>query len=311
MKMPMLGRSGTSAPSSIMVCWPMRGAGNGVAGARMASTDSNSRSICVAIPAAELLRLDHERPRHHRPGDEPVAHGRLEIRARVRRRSRCRARALAGRDDEGGGAGARGLRDLDLAGDAERLGDLGHRGQRLGRGAAPEIAAGDGDAQAADAGLERRQRRLGGPLGADGVLGVVALHGVVGERQVARGARQRPHMIEARHEREGAGAREPAVGRLQPEEAAERGRHADRAVGVGAERDRHQAAGHRCAGAARRAAGHMRRVVRVARGAVVHVLAGEVVGVLAHVERADEDGAGRLQPRDQRGVGGGRRAGRG
>ena len=28
-KMPMLGRSGTSAPSSIMVCWPMRGAGNG------------------------------------------------------------------------------------------------------------------------------------------------------------------------------------------------------------------------------------------------------------------------------------------
>ena len=37
------------------------------------------------------------------------------------------------------------------------------------------------------------------------------------------------------------------------------------------------------------------RVVRIARRAVVHVLAGEVVGVLAHVERADQHGAGRFQ----------------
>ena len=35
-------------------------------------------------------------------------------------------------------------------------------------------------------------------------------------------------------------------------------------------------------------------------GAVVHVLAGEVVGVFAHVERADQHRAGGLQPRDQR-----------
>src|SRR5919197_4832350 len=38
------------------------------------------------------------------------------------------------------------------------------------------------------------------------------------------------------------------------------------------------------------------------RDSVVHVLAGEVVGVFAHVERADEDGARRLQPLDQRRV---------
>ena len=114
-------------------------------------------------------------------------------------------------------------------------------------------------------------------------------------------------MIEARHERKGAGARQPAVGRLEAEQAAERGRHADRAVGVGAERDRHQPAGHRAARAARRAARHAVRVVRIARGAVVHVLAGEVVGVLAHVERADQHRAGRLEPRDQRGVGRGGR----
>ncbi len=41
-------------------------------------------------------------------------------------------------------------------------------------------------------------------------------------------------------------------------------------------------------------------VVRIARWAVMDVLAGEVVGVFAHVERADQDRAGRLQPLDQR-----------
>ena len=52
-------------------------------------------------------------------------------------------------------------------------------------------------------------------------------------------------------------------------------------------------------------------VVRIARGAVVHVLAGEVVGVFAHVERADQHGAGRFQALDQRRVARGRRHARG
>ena len=34
----------------------------------------------------------------------------------------------------------------------------------------------------------------------------------------------------------------------------------------------------------------------------MNILAGEVVGVFAHVERADHHRAGRLQPLDQRGV---------
>jgi hypothetical protein len=55
-------------------------------------------------------------------------------------------------------------------------------------------------------------------------------------------------------------------------------------------------------------AGHVVGGVGVARGPVVHVLAGEVVGVLAHVERADQHGAGRFEPRDQGLVGLGRRA---
>ena len=109
-------------------------------------------------------------------------------------------------------------------------------------------------------------------------------------------------MIQREHERKGARARQPAVGRLQPEQSAERRRHADGAVGVGAERERHEIARDRAAGAARRAASHARHVVRIARRTIVHVLAGEVVGVLAHVQCTDENGSRSLQPLDQHGV---------
>ena len=49
-------------------------------------------------------------------------------------------------------------------------------------------------------------------------------------------ARERAEVIEAGDERKGAVPRQPAVGRLQAEDAAQRRRHADRAVGVRAER---------------------------------------------------------------------------
>jgi hypothetical protein len=210
--------------------------------------------------------------------------------------------AFAGGDDEGGSAGALRLRNLDLLGDTEGLGDARHRGLGLRQHAGAEVAAGDSDVQPFSAAREQRRDRLRRAVDADGIIGVVALHGVVGEREIARAARQRSQVIEARHEREGVRAREPSVGRLEAEDAAQRGRHADRAVGVGAERDRHHAAGDRAAGAARRAAGHVGDVVRIARGAIVHVLAGEVVGIFPHVEGADEDGAGRFKARDQGGV---------
>ena len=57
----------------------------------------------------------------------------------------------------------------------------------------------------------------------------------------------------------------------------------------------HEAARDRRARAARRAARHALEIVRIARRAVVRVLAGEVIGVFAHVERAEEDGAGALR----------------
>ena len=109
-------------------------------------------------------------------------------------------------------------------------------------------------------------------------------------------------MIEARDKGKRARARQPAVGRLQAKDAAERRRHPDRAVGVGSQRDRNQRAADRTARAAGGAAGHPRRIVRIARRAVMHILAGEIVGVFAHVERADQHGALRLHALDQRGV---------
>ena len=138
-----------------------------------------------------------------------------------------------------------------------------------------------------------------GSLERNRIVGIMALHGVVGERQIAGAARERADVIEARHERKRARAREPAVGRLEAEDAAQRRRHPDRPVRVRAQRQRHQPAADRGARAAGGAAGHAARVVRIARGTVVHVLAGEVVGVFAHVERADQHRARRFQARDQ------------
>ena len=88
-------------------------------------------------------------------------------------------------------------------------------------------------------------------------------------------------------------ARQPAVGRLEAENAAERARHADRAVGVGAERERREPAA-RPPRRSRRTSRPLMcvEIVRIARRPVVRVLAGEVIGVFAHVERADEHRAG-------------------
>ena len=72
-------------------------------------------------------------------------------------------------------------------------------------------------------------------------------------------ARERADLVERRGERDDAVAADAAVGRLEADHAAERGRLPDRPAGVGAERERRHARGHRRRGAARRAAGHARR----------------------------------------------------
>src|SRR5262249_52493527 len=128
-----------------------------------------------------------------------------------------------------------------LALDPQRRRNPLDRKQRFGRGALAEIAARDRDAQSVDAVIDAWQHGLAWTFQPDRVVRIVSLHRVIGERKVPDVARERPEMVEARDEWERARPRQPTVGRLEPEDAAQRGGHADRAVGVGAERQWHEA----------------------------------------------------------------------
>ena len=310
MKMPMLGRSGhllrRRAAWSAGRCaapgraWPAPGWHRRSRTARSTCSRYQRRNFC-ALTTSDPGTIAPEIRRSRMAGSKS--------RARVRRRSRCRAAPSAVVMTKAA-ARARAASGISISRvTPSALATARHGGQRLRRGAALEIAAGDGDAQAADAAPRAAAapaRR--GRSAADGVLGIVALHGVVGERQVRawcapaapddRGSPRTGRCGRA------TGGRRSASGRTRPQNEA--GTRIEPLVSepsaIGTSPPATAAAG-----AARGAAGHVRGVVRVARGAVVHVLAGEVVGVLAHVERADEHGAGGLQARDQRGVGRGRR----
>jgi hypothetical protein len=201
---------------------------------------------------------------------------------------------------------APGLGQLDGGACAQRLGDPSNRGGDLGLRLG-EMAAQDGDPEAVERRLEARHRRLGCPRGRDRIVGIGPLHGVVGQREIGSRARQRADVVEAGDEREGAGAAQATEGRLEAEQAAQRRRHANGTVGVRAEGERHHAGGDRAARATRRAAADVLERVWVAGRPVMPVHAGEVVGVLAHVERADQHGVGCFEATDHDGVARGRR----
>ena len=206
--------------------------------------------------------------------------------------------ALACGDDERCRAGALDFRELNIAIGAERDCHAIDGVDRLGVQTF-EISPGDGDAKSVCAAIEVVTHSFGWALGRDWIARVVTLHGVVSEREIAGCTGQWTDMVEAGHKWKSARAGEPAVGRFQSEHAAQRSRHPDRAVGVGRKRKRHEAAGDRRGRSARRSAAHAVEIMRIARRAVVGVLAGEVIGVFAHVERADEDSAGRFEALDQ------------
>jgi hypothetical protein len=73
---------------------------------------------------------------------------------------------------------------------------------------------------------------------------VEAGHGVQQQRAVFGGLGHRAALVQRRGKRDHAEARHAAVGRLDAGDAAERGRLADRAAGVGAGGGRRQARGH-------------------------------------------------------------------
>ena len=122
------------------------------------------------------------------------------------------------------------------------------------------------------------------------------------ERGIADGPGQRTDLIERRGERQQPVARDAAVGRLQPDDAAQRRRLADRSAGVGAERERRHAGGDGHRRSAARSAGNAIGRPRIPRRAERRVLGRRSHRELVAVGLADDDGAGRLEPRDDGGV---------
>ncbi len=117
-------------------------------------------------------------------------------------------------------------------------------------------------------------------------------------------ARERADLVQAGAVGDEAVAADAAVGGLQADDAAERGRLADGAAGVAAEGRRSQAGGHgrgRAAGGAARDAARVPGVAGEAGGAR---LGRRAHRELVHVGLAEQDRAGGLQPSDgRRGVG--------
>ena len=148
---------------------------------------SNSSSTCSRYQRRNFCALTTQAARDHGAGDQPVAHGGIEVARACAQAVEMQRGALARGDDVGRGARPRRFGDLDLARGAERRGDARERGLRLRR--------------TRRRGNSRRRRRCAGRRcrgSSSGVAGsagrsaqtgssrVVALHGVVGERQVAR-----------------------------------------------------------------------------------------------------------------------------
>src|SRR5207248_9795639 len=106
--------------------------------------------------------------------------------------------------------------------------------------------------------------------------------------------------LELRAEREAAVDVDRAPARLQPDRAARGRGKADRATGIGPEREIAETGGEPGGAPARRAAGRPARVQRVADGSVPRVLAGDVPRELGQARLADDDSAGADQPLHRR-----------
>src|ERR1700722_18693534 len=137
---PILARTGNSTPSSTKFTCPSFGATQGVAGARRTSTDLNSSATCARYQR-----------RNHRACDQAITHRGIEILRPCAQAIEMKRGAFAGRDDVGGGAGAGGFRNFDHAADAKRFRDTRYGFAGLGKDILLEIAAGERDAQIADA----------------------------------------------------------------------------------------------------------------------------------------------------------------
>ena len=235
-------------------------------------------------------------------GYQPIPHIRVEIVRPGAQPLQMQRRALRRGDDIRRATRPFGLRNRHRLGGFQRRRYRIDRRKRFGRRPGAKIPPSRGNPQPANATVQHAGHRIGGPVHTHRIGRIVPLHRIIRRSQVPDGSRQRSKMIQAGYEREAARPSQPPIGRFQPEYPAERRRHPDRPIGVRPQRQRHQASTNRAARTARGPARHARRVVRIARRPVMRVLAGEVIGVFAHVQRPHQDRAGGFQPRDQRSI---------
>ena len=128
------------------------------------------------------------------------------------------------------------------------------------------------------------------------VAGVAPLHRREQQRRVGDVAGQRPALVERGGEGDHPVARDRPVGRLQPDDPAERRRLADRAARVGADRAGCEAAGDDRRRAARGAARDPAAVPGVEDRPVGGVLVRGAHRELVHVGLAEHPGACRVEP---------------
>ena len=102
-------------------------------------------------------------------------------------------------------------------------------------------------------------------------------------------------MIQRRGKRDDTVTGNATVGRLHPDDSAQRSRLPNGSAGVGSESAGAQRRRHRRRRATRRAAGHALEIPRIVHGLVRAVFIRRAHGELVHVELAQADGTGRSQ----------------
>ena len=262
----------------------------------------------LAPPRTEPLCLHVPRGRQHRASDQAVTGGRIEIRGPRAETIQVQPAALGGGDEVGRGARLFDAGELDAPRGAERCGDpstaRAQRGRRRWKSSRPGLRREDRRHLIRDP-ARCSCRRAGR---ANRIARIRSLQRVVDLRQIRDRTGERTDVIEARQRempRLARVARRSASGPRRRRRTT--ARESDPLVSVPSATGTRPAA-TAAAEPARRTAGRAGQITRIAGRAVVRVLRHEVVGELAHVERADAEPRrrpGASRPRWRRRVAGG------
>ena len=183
----------------------------------------------------------------------------------------------------------RGLRH-DLAGSgSQRRGNGAGRVQGVRRRRLLEVSDSARDAQSGDASIDRGNDGFARARARHRIGGVETMHDLEGQRRVARAAGQAADVIQAGGERRDAGARNSSKGRLETEYPAQGCRHANRAVRIRSQGERHAGSADGRARSAGRPSRRALGIERISYRAVMGILIGEAVGIFVHAQGADEN----------------------